>query len=652
MSRPLRLLMVEDNENDAALLARELQRAGYDLTAQRVDSVQGLTEALDNPWDIILCDYQLPGFDALAALSVVRDHQVETPCIIVSGTVGEENAVNTLRLGAKDFVLKDNLSRLGPAIERELRDSEVRIKHALAEQTLRATEASFRAAFELIPDAVLVWRETTIIHANGPAAKMLRAPTQDELLNCALVDLFTPVDRPAVLQRLQETRNSNLPVQFGELTMLGLDGTPVAVETTAVSTHFDGHAAVLGVFRDVSYRRELMARTMQVDRMLAVGTLASGVGHEINNPLAYVMANVAYARDEIARAEQQLESVADREPFVSGAVKALSDVVDILSEVDEGARRIRDIARDLSTFARSDEERRLVDLRAVADSALRMAAHEIRQRARVSRQYDEIPPVHANSSRLSQVLLNLIINAAHAIPKGEYETNEVRVRIRAEQRKVIVEVSDTGCGIAPEHRDRLFTPFFTTKPVGQGTGLGLVISQRIVRALGGDIQLQSAEGRGSIARVVLPAAQDAMHDAPSTPAAAGRRGKLLFIDDERLVAAAFQRALSREHDIVVVETAPDALARLRAGESFDAIFCDVNLPSMTGVDLYAAIEQSMPQVAGRIVMITGGTDDLRTNNFLRTHEVPVLEKPLDMNQVRELLGRMLAGASEDDRDSA
>jgi CheY-like chemotaxis protein len=381
---------------------------------------------------------------------------------------------------------------------------------------------------------------------------------------------------------------------------------------------------------------------MQVDRMLAVGTLAAGVGHEINNPLAYVMANVAYASEEIARAHRQLEKLGAREPSVSGLVAALSEVITTLAEVDEGARRIRDIARDLSTFARNDEEHRLVDLRAVADSALRMANPEIRQRARVVRQYEDVPPVRSNASRVSQVLLNLIVNAAHAIPKGAYEANEIGVRIRPEGERVVVEVSDTGCGIAPEHQDRLFTPFFTTKPVGQGTGLGLAISRRIVRSLGGDIELESAPGRGTTARVFLLAARDAAPDEAFKPVAPARRARLLFIDDDRLVGAAFQRALSREHDIIVVETAADALARLRSGESFDALFCDVNMPSMTGVDLYEAIESTVPQLAARTVMITGGIDDPHAIDFLMTHEVPLLEKPLDMGQVRALVARMLA----------
>lgn len=643
MNRPLRVLLIEDSNDDAALLLRELRRVGYDPTSERVDTRAALERALDASWEIILCDYRMPGLDAPAAVAVVRGRQIDTPCIIVSGTVGEEHAVAALRSGAQDFVLKDNLTRLGPAIERELHDSELRLKHANSERTLRATEASFRAAFELIPDGVLVSREGLVVYANGPAAAMLGALGQDDLIHRSFVDLFAPSDQQAVREHLREMLRSNAAVPLAELTMIRLDGGPLHVETTAMSVLFDGQSAVLGVIRDVTARRELVARTMQVDRMLAVGTIAAGVGHEINNPLVYVMANVAYASDEIGRALRQLEKIGDREPSTRAIVASLSDVVAILAEVDEGAHRIRDIARDLNTFARNDEELRLVDLRSVADSALRMAAPEVRQRARVVREYGDVPAVRGSPSRLSQVLLNLVINAAQAIAMGAYDSNAVTVRIRSEGAKVIVEVCDTGCGIPPEHRERLFTPFFTTKPVGQGTGLGLSISKRIVRSLGGDIELESTLGVGTTMRVVLPAAQDPALQDSATPWAPARRGRLLFIDDERLVGTAFQRALSREHDVALVETAADALATLTAGESFDAIFCDVNMPMMTGVDLYEAIERTLPGVARRIVMITGGGHDLRTKEFVTAQRVPLLEKPLDMKQVRLLLAQMLSG---------
>src|SRR5258708_1381439 len=159
MTRSLRVLVIEDSDDDARLLDRELRRAGYDPVSQRVDTAPALMRALEEAWDVILCDFRMPTLDALEAVRLVRGQQIDTPFIIVSGTIGEENAVSALRSGAQDFVLKQNLTRLGPAIARELRDSETRIKHALAESTLRATEASFRAAFELIPDGILVFRD-------------------------------------------------------------------------------------------------------------------------------------------------------------------------------------------------------------------------------------------------------------------------------------------------------------------------------------------------------------------------------------------------------------------------------------------------------------------------------------------------------------
>ena len=642
MNRTLRLLLIEKSDSDAAPLVREVRLAGYEPTIWRVDTPADLERALDEPWDVVLCDSGVPELDPPTAVTIVRSRQAATPSIVISIGGSGESAAAALRSGAQDFV--DNMSRLVPAIERELRDSEMRIKHALAESTLRATEASFRAAFELIPDGVLVYREGIVTHSNGPAVALLGATSSKQLVLRPLLDLFAPSDHAAVLARMAELHRSSAPARLAELAMVRLDGSLIHVETTAMAVHFDGQPAVLSVIRDVSARRELVARTMHVDRMLAVGTLAAGVGHEINNPLAYVMANVAYATAEVARVQQQLEKLVAREGSAASLSAALSDVVGVLAEIEEGAGRIRDIARDLNTLARNDEDLRLVDLRGAADSALRMAAPEIRQRARVVRQYDEVPPVRASASRVSQVLLNLVVNAAHAIAKGSPDANEISVHIRPEGANVVVEVRDTGCGIAPENLERVFTPFFTTKPIGQGTGLGLSISRRIVRALGGNIEVDSEPGRGTTMRVVLPAVRNARtRDVPSRPPSSAR-GRLLFVDDERLLGAAFQRALSHEHDVVVVETAAEALDRLTAGEWFDVVFCDFNMPTMTGADLYEIVERSMPERSARFVMVTGEGHGPSAREFRETGKARILEKPLDMDQVRDVLAQMLTTA--------
>lgn len=651
MTRTLRLLLVEDNENDAELLLRELRKAGFDPQARRVETRAALEQALQGSWDVILCDYALPTLDAPTTLAIVRDRQVNTPCIVVSGTVGEEHAVTSMRHGAQDFISKDKLSRLGPAIERELRDSEVRIKHARAVSTLRATEASLRAAFELIPEALLIHRDGWIVHANMAAVQLLGARAVEDLIGSSMLALISP----AQLERFGLPHAGGdlqgEPTPAVDLSMVRLDGRSVDVEATATAVLFDGEPAMLAVIRDVSARRELVARTMQVDRMIAIGTLAAGVGHEINNPLAYIMANLNYACDELARVQTSLAATVAQDTSLAPLASGMLEVLAVLEEAQDGTRRIRDIARDLKTYARSDDEDgNLVDVREAADSALRMAAAEIRQRARVVRDFAEVPPIRAGRSRVGQVLLNLILNAAHAIGEGKPDANEIVVRILPAGGNVTVEIRDTGCGIPPEHFDRLFTPFFTTKPSGKGTGLGLSISRRIVRALGGEIYVQSVPARGTTMTVVLPAARRTSMPPAAKQTTTVRRARILFVDDERIVGVAFQRALSREHDVVVVDDATEALDRLSAGEGYDVIFCDLNMPTMTGADLFAAIELSFPGLARRVVVVTGDETDPRARELVETQRAPVLEKPLDMNEVRAYVARLLADAPSSPTD--
>lgn len=640
MTRPLRLLLVEDSPDDADLLLRELRRAGYEPHARRVETRAAFEQALRTPWDVILCDYTLPALDAPTTLAIVRERQLNTPCIVVSETVGEEHAVASMRHGAQDFVSKDKLSRLAPAIERELRDSEVRIKHAGAVSTLRGTGTSLRAAFELIPDGVLIHRGGQIVHANMAAAKLLGSQAVDGLIGTSIFALVSPAQHEVFDLQSSKYDRQHEPTATLELSMIRMDGRSVDVEATATPVLFDGESATLAILRDVSIRRELVARTMQADRMIAIGTLAAGVGHEINNPLGYIMANLGYACDELERVQSVLATVPSENLELPGA--ALAEVVKVLQEAEDGARRIRDIARDLKAYARSDDEDgNLVDVREAADSALRIAAAEIRPRARVIRDFADVPPVRASRSRVGQVFLNLILNAAHAIGEGKADVNEILIRIRPHARNVAIEISDSGCGISPEHLERLFTPFFTTKPAGKGTGLGLSISRGIVRSLGGDIHVRSTPGRGTTMTVLLPAAGRASVPPTTGETTVARRGRILFVDDERIVGVAFQRALSREHDVVVVDDAAEALERLKAGETYDVIFCDLNMPTMTGVDLFETIERSFPRLAGRVVVVTGDETDLRARALVETQRAPVLEKPLDMQQVRAHVAKAL-----------
>ncbi|WNG52197.1 HAMP domain-containing protein [Archangium minus] len=244
----------------------------------------------------------------------------------------------------------------------------------------------------------------------------------------------------------------------------------------------------------VKQLQSTQAQLLFADRLATIGQLAAGVGHEINNPLTFILSNLNYAQQVVSELDAAPTGVERRE------------LLEALAEAREGAERVRLIVRDLKMLSHPDDrESGPVDLVKVVRSAAKMAAHEIRDRARLVQQVENVPPVHGNSARLCQVFLNLLINAAHAITPGQVERNEIQLVARMDDsQRVTVEVRDTGCGIPEDKLERVFEPFFTTKPVGEGSGLGLSVCRSIISAHGGKISVESEAGRGTTFRVSLP----------------------------------------------------------------------------------------------------------------------------------------------------
>jgi signal transduction histidine kinase len=272
------------------------------------------------------------------------------------------------------------------------------------------------------------------------------------------------------------------------------DGTEVLMEFSVSSIEVAGQSVVLSIGRDVTERIHVQRNLMVADRMASIGMLAAGVAHEINNPLAAVTGNLELAARDIAALALE-----------PGDPLALERLAAGLADAREAADRVRDIVRDLNVFSRAgDDGSGPVDVHRVLDSSLRLARNVIRNRARVVREYGDVPPVLANESRLGQVFLNLLVNAAQAMPDGRPEANEIRLRTHTEPGWVVVEVVDTGRGMSADVQQRLFRPFFTTKPAGVGTGLGLAICHQIVNAVHGTIAVHSELGRGTTFRVRLP----------------------------------------------------------------------------------------------------------------------------------------------------
>jgi CheY-like chemotaxis protein len=288
-----------------------------------------------------------------------------------------------------------------------------------------------------------------------------------------------------------------------------------------------------------------------------------------------------------------------------------------------------------------------VDVAGVIESCIHIAGNQIRHRAVLERDLAEVPPVLGNPARISQVVLNLLANAAKAIPDGNPGAHRVRVRARrAPDARVVLEVSDTGEGIRPEHLSRIFDPFFTTKPVGVGTGLGLSVCHNIVTSYGGEIRVESERGRGSTFRVFLLSAEGSASSIDTAPApghtSAARRGRILVVDDEPLVGAALRRALVNEHDVEVTASAVEALTRIGGGERFDLVLSDLLMPEMTGMDLHGALSVQAPEIVARMMFLTGGAFTPAARRFADEHRDVCIDKPFDVFALRDLIRRRIA----------
>lgn len=392
--------------------------------------------------------------------------------------------------------------------------------------------------------------------------------------------------------------------------------------------------------------REAQSQLVHAGRMAAVGTLAAGVGHEINNPLAYIVSNLEFAITEAGALGRELS------PGTS-AGKRLEDMDRALREALHGAERVRRIVRDLKTFSRGDEDARgAVDVHAVLDSTAKLAGNELSARARLVKQYGDSAWVDGNESRLAQVFLNLIINAAQALPEGQSATNEVRLVTRREGERVVVEVGDNGCGIPPDVMGRIFDPFFTTKPVGVGTGLGLALCHRFITAMGGDIGVESEPGKGTVVRVTLraavaPTSQGVRPVVQEQQQEGARvRGRVMIVDDDVMVSSAVRRTLAREHDVEVVTSSRQALELLQGpkGQEVDVILCDLMMPDLTGMDVHAQLAASAPEVARRMVFVTGGAFTPAARAFMDRVENARVDKPFDPAKLREQVRGWVAQA--------
>lgn len=629
---PKTILAVDDSATFREELAAALRSNGYEVVLAR-SGEEAIELLAVQSVDCILLDLIMPGIGGQETCRRVKavPHLREIPLILLTSLEDRGALIDGLAAGADDFIAKSSdfdvlRARVLAQIRRAQFEDESR---SYREQLLRLeleAEQRYRRILETTQEGVWTFdAQGRTTYANRRMGEMLGIDP-DSMGGSRLHDFLDPGDVGLVFQH-----PSHATTERRELLAKRHDRSTFWASVSSTPIIDDGrYLGGLAMVSDITEQRKLQTQLMVADRMVSVGTLAAGVAHEINNPLTAVLSNL-----ELAIKQIEQRRGADAAPWIA-------EVSDELRDAQDGGKRVQRIVRDLKVFSRGETDKRgPVDLVAVLESALRMTANELRHRAKLVKEFLPIPPVDGDESRFGQVFLNLLVNAAQAIPEGKADSNEVRVRTRQEGDRVVVEVEDTGEGMTADVVARLFTPFFTTKPVGVGTGLGLSICHRIVTAVGGELSVESERGRGTTFRVRLVAASVAVAPpvtaAPVVRSAPGRRGRVLVVDDEPAIGAVLRRHLESEHDVTVTTAAQEALDRVKRGEAFDVVICDLMMPHMTGMDLYGEIARIAPEQAARMVFLTGGAFTPRAQDFLLDGTKVHLEKPVDSAALRRVV---------------
>ena len=474
-----------------------------------------------------------------------------------------------------------------------------------------------RQILDAIPDVLCILHEGRMEYVNAAAERFFgRART--ELVGQRLVDQVVDGRRHHAEAELDRIGASAVPTSPVELLFANADGAPRAAEVAGLTLELDAGARTLVTLRDVTERRHLLAKLQVADRLASVGTLAAGVAHEINNPLAFVSINLGLIRRALA---------------TTGSADRSAQLESFLDDCMTGTERIAQIVRDLTVFTRAKAERTDVDCRDSLEYALRIAEGTIGRQCEIERDFGALPLVHADPRRLSQVFLNLLVNAFQAIPADDVDA---RVRVATRTRAdgwAVVEVSDSGVGIDPALVRSVFDPFFTTKAAGSGTGLGLFICQGIVTELGGEIRISPRSPRGTTFEVVLPpssaAAPTVAAPAAHAKRAVGAGHRVLIADDEPALLRGLERLLAR-HQVTAVANGDDAIAAIES-EPFDAIICDLMMPGCTGVEVF---ERARALGYGdRFVLMTGGATTEAHRAFVEGGHLRSIAKPATASEI-------------------
>ncbi len=650
----IRILLLEDNPDDVFLVERELKKNDFDFYLHHVETEREFRDALDNHhWDLILADYNLPGFGGPRALEIVRDEQPDLPLVLMSGEVEVEEALQAINKGACDFIQKQGLARLGPVVKRVLNDVRKQQEHRLSEQQLVSSEYKYRTMFETMSQGILYFDMQGGIFSSNPSARKILGLDAGQLHTMTYGDErfrliqengepFDPRQLPAALaiNLCKPVRGSVMGIynqRQGEYRWIRVDVIPQYEQNSSEPGYL--YAAIEDITdqkKADANRRKLLEELSQSQKMESVGRLAGGVAHDFNNLLTAIIGNADLAMNTI-------------EPD--------NVVYDDLREIKTTAERAADLTRQLLAFSR----RQIVELKIIninnvlleTDKMLRRLIGENIELITLPQQ--DLWQVKIDSGQLEQVLTNLVVNAQDAMHEGgkviietanvtidnSYADSYVNTRPGD---YVMLAVSDNGTGMDHETVKQIFEPFFTTKEKGKGTGLGLSTCYGIIRQNRGNIWVYSEPGTGTTIKVYLPRVtgkEEEKKVRTKTADLPGGTETVLVAEDEPAVRQVISRTLT-DAGYTVLEASNGEEALALAGGCLDRIqllITDVVMPRMGGRELSRKLEELKPGL--KVLFISGYTDNAIVHQGILEKGIEFIQKPFQpsllLKKIRKIL---------------
>jgi PAS domain S-box-containing protein len=612
------VLLVEDNDDDAALITRVLKRfARIEFVVERVASLaEARARLAATRFDAVIADLGLPDSDGLATFEALQAEARGAATLVLTGDDREDLGLRAVELGAQEYIVKAD--RAWPALPQA-------VAYA-CERVRRLTEVNeLTMALAHAVDAIARVDEAGICVEGNPALHALLGYANGELAGLRFLDLVHASDRANVASAFSTARTDELHEL--EARAVRKDNRLLPLQLSIISRAGGrGHFCFV---RDLTQKKTDEEKLAAAVSVTAIGAFATGLAHEINNPLAVVLANV----EEAGHVTSELEPKVAKD-----ALDDWTELRTMLQEAHNASQRIQNMVRDVRVFACPDHRSGKVDINTITESCCNIVFAEIRHRAKLTKRLRAVVPIIGNEAKLAQLVLNLLVNAAQAMPEGKVSQNEIIVETRQQGRGAIVlEISDTGSGIDPAISNRVFDAYFSTKP--RRPGMGLAIARAAVAAHGGEISLSPRSGGGTVARVVLPTLEADLGDEAKDKSELAQR-RVLVVDDDPLVLRSLTRILARDFEVAAARNGREALDMVRAGGTYDAMLCDLVMPELSGIELHEVLTHDDPELAKRTVFLTGGAFTGRAQTFLESVGQPHLEKPVDLKTVRELLMQM------------